>query len=123
MFVRKEAFESVGGFDKDYFLWGEDVDFCYRLKALKGWKIMYLPQFSCVHLKGGSMGIGMRKSTKDLVRKPLWYRLKMVRLSTEAMSTFVRKHYMDKYPHFLIYLMLYTARTLGVIRVFLESLR
>lgn len=41
MLVKKECFQSAGGFDTDYFYYGEDVDFCLRAKR-EGWL------FSCV---------------------------------------------------------------------------
>jgi len=121
MFVRKNAFDSVNGFDEDYFLWGEDIDFCYRLKVIKGWKIMFIPKYTCSHWKGGSIGI--RNTTRHLEKRPLKHRLKMQRMSTEAMSLFMRKHYMDKYPKILLYFMFFSAKVLGNFRVLVETFR
>jgi GT2 family glycosyltransferase len=42
LMVRMAALERVGFFDPRYFMFGEDVDLCYRLK-LGGWKVFYLP--------------------------------------------------------------------------------
>ncbi|MFH1896245.1 MAG: glycosyltransferase family 2 protein [bacterium] len=120
MLVRREAFEQIGGFDEDFFLYGEDVDFCYRIKQA-GWQIMYLPQWQAKHYKGGSVGI--RSTTRKIVKKPLSHRLKMQKLSTQAMRQFMEKHYSGKYPKLLLY-MVYTAIfVLGKIRVLVESLR
>jgi len=121
MFVRKEAYNDVGGFDEDYFLWGEDIDFCYRIKVIKGWKNMYLPKFTCFHWKGGAIGI--RNTTRHLEKKPLKHRLKMQKMSSQAMTMFMKKHYMEKYPKPVLYLMFFAARLLGEFRVFVESLR
>ncbi|MBD3366180.1 glycosyltransferase [candidate division WWE3 bacterium] len=120
MFTRKSVLDEVGGFDEDYFLYGEDVDICYRIKEA-GWRIMYLPQCQAIHAKGG--GIGIRKTTRNRVKKPLKHRLKMQRLSAEAMETFLRKHYMEKYSKFLVHLMIFSSRLLGKLRVFMESFR
>ena len=120
MFCRKEAYNSINGYDEDYFLWGEDIDFCYRLKA-EGWKIMYLPQYTCTHLKGGAIGI--RNTTRHLDQKPLEHRLRMQKLSTEAMEMFMRKHYMEKYPKFILYPMFFATRMLGKFRVYMETKR
>src|SRR5215472_8434700 len=42
LMVRRSALDRVGFFDPRYFMFGEDLDLCYRLK-LGGWKIFYLP--------------------------------------------------------------------------------
>ena len=82
---------------------------------------MYLPKFECLHWKGGSMGI--RNTTRDAIKKPLEVRLRMRKMSTDAMSMFMRKHYMDKYPKILLNTMIYATEYLGKFRVFLESIR
>ena len=48
LMVRMAALERVGFFDPRYFLYGEDVDLCYRLK-LGGWKVFYLPSAGATH--------------------------------------------------------------------------
>ena len=42
LMLRRSALDRVGFFDPSYFMFGEDLDLCYRLK-LGGWKIFYLP--------------------------------------------------------------------------------
>lgn len=53
MFMKREIFEKVGGFDEDYFMYGEDIDLCYRIKK-NGYKIYYYPETSIIHYKGES---------------------------------------------------------------------
>jgi GT2 family glycosyltransferase len=48
LMLRKAAVDRVGFFDPRYFMFGEDIDLCYRLK-LGGWKVFYLPTASAVH--------------------------------------------------------------------------
>jgi hypothetical protein len=119
-FVRRSVLDEINGFDEDFFLYGEDVDVCYRIKQA-GWKILYLPQCSARHLKGGSVGV--RKTTRRIVKKSLAHRLKMQKLSAKAMETFLKKHYLKKYPKILVYSMIISTRILGKVRVFLESFR
>lgn len=51
--VRREAFESVGGFDERYFMYVEDVDLCWRLRRA-GWDVAYEPAGRVIHAIGAS---------------------------------------------------------------------
>ncbi|MGH9169321.1 MAG: glycosyltransferase family 2 protein [Acidimicrobiales bacterium] len=51
--VRRDAFESVGGFDETYFMYVEDVDLCWRLRQA-GWEVWYEPSAEVVHEQGRS---------------------------------------------------------------------
>jgi GT2 family glycosyltransferase len=53
LLVRREAFEAVGGFDESYFLYGEDLDLCRRLRSA-GWLLLALPDHFASHESGGS---------------------------------------------------------------------
>jgi GT2 family glycosyltransferase len=51
--IRREAFEEVGGFDESYFMYFEEVDLCYRLRAA-GWETHYAPVTDVTHVGGAS---------------------------------------------------------------------
>jgi N-acetylglucosaminyl-diphospho-decaprenol L-rhamnosyltransferase len=51
--MRREAFEGIGGFDPGYFLYGEDLDLCRRLRNA-GWRLQALPHPWAIHVSGGS---------------------------------------------------------------------
>jgi len=51
--IRKEAFQAVGGFDEAYFLYQEEIDLSFRLKAA-GWEIHYAPVATVLHVGGAS---------------------------------------------------------------------
>lgn len=51
LLVRREAFESVGGFDPKYFMYFEDVDLCDRL-GRAGWSCIYVPSAVVEHSGG-----------------------------------------------------------------------
>jgi GT2 family glycosyltransferase len=53
LLVRRSALDQVGFFDPDFFMYGEDLDLCYRLKQA-GWKIYFVPTATAVHVKGTS---------------------------------------------------------------------
>ncbi len=48
MMVRREAYESLGGMDERFFLYLEDVDWCFRMKK-HGWRVYYVPQAVMTH--------------------------------------------------------------------------
>jgi GT2 family glycosyltransferase len=48
LMLRTSALDRVGFFDPRYFMFGEDLDLCYRLK-LGGWKVFYLPSAKATH--------------------------------------------------------------------------
>jgi N-acetylglucosaminyl-diphospho-decaprenol L-rhamnosyltransferase len=51
--VRRDAFDSVGGFDESFFMYVEDVDLCWRLRRA-GWAAYYEPAAEIVHEQGRS---------------------------------------------------------------------
>lgn len=80
MLIKKEVFNLIGGFDEDYFLYGEDVDLCYRLKQ-KEFKNIYYGKVSFLHFKGQS-------SKKDIKALESFYK---------SMEIFYKKHYKKHY--------------------------
>jgi hypothetical protein len=52
--VRKKVFEKIGGFDKDYLIYGEDTDLCWRI-WLAGYQVYYLPQAKVYHFPKSSL--------------------------------------------------------------------
>ena len=54
MVVRRAAFEAVGGFDEDFFLYWEETDLCYRL-ARAGWRLAWAEKAVVTHLGGSSI--------------------------------------------------------------------
>lgn len=81
MQLRKECIEQVGLLDETFFMYGEDLDWAYRVKNA-GWKVMYHPQVTVRHIKRASS----RRSQKAQFE---FYR---------AMLIFYRKHYRKTTP-------------------------
>ena len=73
MLVRREAFEQVGGFDPGIFMYGEEQEWCLRIKQA-GWQVLYDPQAVVVHRRAASGPPGKwrvraaLKADLDLVR-------------------------------------------------------
>ncbi len=51
--IRRIAFTQVGGFDESFFMYSEEVDFCYRLRQ-RGWETHFAPQATVMHIGGAS---------------------------------------------------------------------
>ena len=98
MIVRKKAGEQIRWWDEDYFFYGEDLEFCFRLKE-KGWKIYFVPSVSALHYKGISGGI--KKVSKKITTASIETKRRSTNWRFNAMKIFYRKHYQDKYPFLL----------------------
>lgn len=53
MLVRAEVMQQIGLMDEAFFMYSEEVDWCYRCQQA-GWKIFFTPEVETVHLWGGS---------------------------------------------------------------------
>jgi hypothetical protein len=53
LFIRKEVFNKLGGFDEKFFMYFEDIDLCRRAKK-HGHRILYFPHFQVFHHSGQS---------------------------------------------------------------------
>jgi len=53
MLVRQKAIQQVGLMDEQFFMYGEETDWCYRFKQA-GWKVMFTPVGDIIHLGGQS---------------------------------------------------------------------
>lgn len=65
-FVRRDVFEDIDGFSKEYFMYYEDTDLCKKIAEV-GYKIRFVPEAKVVHLLGQSI-----KSSYE--RKKMYFR-------------------------------------------------
>lgn len=114
LIVRREVGESLNWFDEDYFWYGEDLDFCYRLKQ-KGWQIMFVPTTKIIHYKGVASGI--KKHSQQISSAKKQTRIKATKASIEVMRIFFNKHYQKKYPRFVYWLVMSGIKLLEKIRL------
>ncbi len=76
MAVRRQAWEQLKGFDEKIFMYGEDVEICYRANKL-GWKVMINPEAEIMHVGKASGGRWVAGEVKGLLyifkkHKPGW---------------------------------------------------
>jgi GT2 family glycosyltransferase len=84
LMVRMAAVDRIGFFDPRYFMFGEDIDLCYRLK-LGGWKVFYLPTASAIHHKRAVTTKAQRKALYERHRAMWTYHFKH---NSQAQSAF-----------------------------------
>ncbi|MCC6799114.1 MAG: glycosyltransferase family 2 protein [Anaerolineae bacterium] len=84
MLVRREAIQRVGLFDETFFMYGEDLDWAYRIKQA-GWTVKYNPRVTVTHVKRAASRQSRRAQQE-------FYR---------AMLIFYRKHYRPTTPWWL----------------------
>ena len=65
MAIRKKAYRFAGGFDENFFFYGEEADFCFRLRK-SGWRVVFLPSALLTHIRGGSSRRADAKTEKYL---------------------------------------------------------
>lgn len=76
MMLPKKVYESIGGLDERFFMYGEDLDWCYRVQKA-GYKVYYVHSTQIIHYKGEST----KKSTIN--ETEIFY---------DAMNLFVEKN-------------------------------
>lgn len=96
--VRKDVINKVGLLDEDYFMYGEDLDWSFRIKQA-GFKIYYYPGTKILHYKGIASGIKDHSFKVSAAQTKT--RLKAAEVFYDTMKIFYQKHYEKKYPKFI----------------------
>jgi N-acetylglucosaminyl-diphospho-decaprenol L-rhamnosyltransferase len=89
MLLRREAIQRAGLLDEDFFMYGEDLDWAYRITQA-GWKVYYNPAVTVLHVKRAASRHS-RKAQREFYR---------------AMRIFYHKHYAQSTPLWLHWLIL-----------------
>src|SRR5687768_3420277 len=82
MLIRRQVLEQIGLLDEVFWMYGEDLDLCWRARAA-GWRTHYYPEVRVLHLKGESSKARSLKCTYEFFR---------------AMHLFYEKHYAARAP-------------------------
>jgi GT2 family glycosyltransferase len=109
--TRKKILDEVGWFDEDYFLDAEDIDLSWKIKHA-GWKLVYYPEVSVLHLKGATKGNNAKTKKNISLKEKLRYRLSGV----NSMEIFYRKRMWKENPIFINYLVILGIRFLKLLR-------
>lgn len=107
MFFRTKTLLEVEGFDERFFMYGEDIDLCYRVTN-SGWKIDYVPSTSIIHYKG--------ESTKKDFRA-------YNRVFNNALYLFFDKHYTSRYSSFFRFLVFWAVQLRTVLSFMVSKIQ
>ena len=79
LLIKREAFERVGRFSTEYFMYSEDVDLCYKVKEA-GWTTVYVDRAVVVHHGGGSSALSpVSQFAAVMIRESRFRFLRMAR--------------------------------------------
>lgn len=81
MMLKKEVVKKIGLLDESFFMYCEDIDYCYRINQ-SGGKIYYVPDTQIIHYKGEST----KKNNLDYIKT-----------FNKSLFQFYKKHYHNKY--------------------------
>jgi GT2 family glycosyltransferase len=128
--VKRSVSDEIGKWDEDYFIFGEDIDFYYKVQKA-GYLTYFLGDVRVLHYKGASVGRDTAKDIDNVLntdfgsvsfggktiksnkapnknanrkrpsRAALWMKIKITQEKTRAMRLFYAKHYNKKYPKLL----------------------
>lgn len=114
MMMPRTVFDELGGWDEQYFFYGEDIDFCYRIRQAD-YAIIYYPHVRVIHYKGASSGL--RKESAAIARPSKETRMRVARESVRAMKLFYKKFYSDQYPAAVTWFVLAGIQLRGWVRI------
>jgi len=81
LMIRRKVVDNIGKLDERFFMYGEELDWCFRTKKA-GWTVMYYPNAEIIHYKGECSKSNSRKATFEFYR---------------SMYLFHKKHFADNY--------------------------
>lgn len=104
MFIRYSVLKEIGFLDETFFMYGEDIDLCYRIKKA-GWKIVYFGKSKITHFKG----LSSKKQKNKLIYE--FY---------HSMYIYYNKHNKKDNPFYLNYLVYLGIASLCLLKLVLN---
>lgn len=72
MMIKRDVFNEVGGFDKDFFMYREETELNYRINK-KGYKTLSIPDAKIIHLEGKSFSNNLNRKKRILDGRKLYF--------------------------------------------------
>jgi len=110
--MKRTVGNKVGWWNEKYFMYGEDLDICYKLKKA-GFQLYFVPDFKINHYQGVSSGIKKSKSAASRETK-----IRSAIATTNAMKIFYQENLIDDYPKVIQPVIYLGIKFLEISRVF-----
>jgi hypothetical protein len=92
--MKRGVGESVGWWNEKYFFYGEDLDFCYKIKQ-NNYQLFFIPDYKITHYQGISSGLKKTKNNASRQTKS-----QSAIASTNAMRIFYQENLIKNYSPF-----------------------
>ena len=96
LMIKKEVGDKIKWWNEKYFFYGEDLDFCYKLKQQK-FNLFFNPDCKIIHYQGVSSGL--INQSKHLSLAPRETKIKVAKASTQAMRIFYQENLFSHYSN------------------------
>lgn len=94
LFIKKDLFNKLGGFDENFFMYFEDMDLCKRIRNF-GKKIIFFPEFEIYHSSGKSY-LNKKLQKRHYYDSMEYYLKKHGKFKTQKFVKIIRKFFMKK---------------------------
>lgn len=116
MLIPRSVGTKVGWFSEEYFLNGEDIDLCYKIKVEHGYKVFFFPDTYVHHFKGSSKGT--KKISKNFSKVSDKTKNLQINSGIDSMKIFYNKFYALKNSGLVNFLVISAIDLLKKIRLF-----
>ena len=113
--IKREVGNTIGWWNEKYFMYGEDLDFCFKLKQKK-YNLFYYPETYITHYQGISSGIGHQN--KKLSQASRQTKIRSALATTNAMRIFYKENLFSNYSWPIRLIVLGGIKLLEIFRVF-----
>lgn len=114
LMVRRQVGQSINWWNEKYFMYGEDLDFCYQLKK-HNFNLYYIPFWQITHYQGVSSGI--ISHSQKLTKADKSTKIRSAQATVTAMRIFYENNLIKNYPPILRLVILTGIKLLETIRL------
>jgi GT2 family glycosyltransferase len=114
LMVKRNVGNKIGWWNEKYFFYGEDLDFCYKLKHNK-YRLFFNPNYKITHFQGISSGI--KPGTIKISQANRLTKIRSAHASTQAMRIFYKENLLKNYPFPLRILVMFGIKLLEIQRL------